>query len=114
MNTGDDIGPPENLLAPLPSALSGEVFTTLLERPGIRIERIVSQGQITPEDASYEQDHDEWVLLLSGAARLWLEGQSECALKAGDTLFIPAHVRHRVTWTQADPPTVWLAIHLER
>ena len=103
-----------NLLAPLPDARTAEVFTALLERPGVRIERIVSQGQVTPTDAPYDQPHDEWVLLLAGAARLWLDdGSGERDLTPGDTLLIPAHTRHRVTWTQAEPPTVWLAIHLE-
>jgi cupin 2 domain-containing protein len=33
-------------------------------------------------------------------------------MKPGDWVEIPAHVRHRVESTQADPPTVWLAVHL--
>jgi cupin 2 domain-containing protein len=102
-----------NLLAPLPDARGGEVVTALLKRAGVRIERIVSQGQVTPPDAPYEQPHDEWVLLLAGAARLWMDGAGERSLAPGDTLLIPAHVRHRVTWTQAEPPTVWLAVHLD-
>jgi len=53
------------------------------------------------------------VLLLAGAARLWLDGSGEQALTPGDALLIPAHARHRVTWTQAEPPTVWLAVHLD-
>lgn len=104
---------PLNILAPLPDASSGEVFTELLGRLGIRIERIVSQGQTTPIDAPYVQSHDEWVLLLAGAARLWIEGQGEVALAPGDTLLIAANAAHRVTYTQANPATVWLAIHLE-
>ncbi|HEX7822854.1 MAG TPA: cupin domain-containing protein [Sphingobium sp.] len=102
-----------NLLANLPDASDAEVFTTLLTRPGVRIERIVSAGQVTPQDAPYDQSHDEWVLLLAGEARLWLEGEGEKALTPGDALLIPAHVRHRVTGTQAEPPTVWLAVHFE-
>ncbi|HWJ71335.1 MAG TPA: cupin domain-containing protein [Sphingobium sp.] len=103
----------DNLLAPLPDARGAEVFTALLARPGVRIERIVSQGQVTPPDAPYDQPHDEWVLLLAGAARLWMDGTGEHDLAPGDALLIPAHVRHAVTWTQADPPTVWLAVHLD-
>jgi cupin 2 domain-containing protein len=102
-----------NLLRELPDASTGEVFNILLQRPGIRLEQIVSQGQITPEDEPYDQPHDEWVLLLAGAAHLWVEGEGEQALAPGDMLLIPANVRHRVTWTQAEPPTVWLALHLE-
>lgn len=102
-----------NLLAPLPDARGAEVFTALLERPGVRIERIISQGQVTPPDALYDQPHDEWVLLLAGAARLWIDGAGERDLTPGDALLIPAYTRHRVKWTQAEPPTVWLAVHLE-
>ena len=102
-----------NLLSPLPDATQAEIFTSLIERPGIRVERIVSQGQVTPPDAPYDQPHDEWVMLLAGGARLWLEDRGETALSPGDALLIPAHVRHRVTWTQAEPATVWLAVHLE-
>ena len=90
-----------------------ELFTTLLERPGVRIERIVSRGHVTPEDAPYDQTWDEWVLLVEGAARLWIEGQEEVALGPGDHLLIPAHRRHRVSWTAPDVSTIWLAVHLE-
>jgi cupin 2 domain-containing protein len=102
-----------NLLADLPPDGGEEVFTGLLRRPGVRIERIVSIGQITPADAPYDQPHDEWVLLLAGAARLWLENDGELALKAGSCILIPAHTRHRVTWTIKDAATVWLAVHFE-
>ncbi len=102
----------DNLLSPLPAPAAQENFATVLQRPGVRIERIVSHGQVTPVDAPYEQPHDEWVLLLAGAARLWLEGEGERELRPGDAVMIPAGMRHRVTYTQADPPTVWLAVHL--
>jgi cupin 2 domain-containing protein len=101
-----------NLLASLPADEGSEIVSTLLDHPAARIERIVSRGQITPEDQPYDQPQDEWVLLLAGTARLWLEDRGELALAPGDALLIPAHVRHRVTFTQAEPPTVWLAIHL--
>jgi cupin 2 domain-containing protein len=102
-----------NLLDDLPEAAPAEIVTALLSRPGVRIERIVSTGQATPVDAPYDQNHDEWVLLLSGAAGIWLDGADERDLRPGDAVLIPAHCRHRVTWTAADQPTVWLAIHFE-
>lgn len=100
-----------NLFRDLPDASAAEVFTALLERPGCRIERIVSQGQTTPAAAPWRQPHEEWVLLLKGAARIALEGR-EMTLEPGDTLFIPADVEHWVTYTDPAVATVWLAIHL--
>lgn len=88
-----------------------ETFETLLSRPGVRIERIVSHGHVTPIDSPYRQPHDEWVLLLAGAARLLLEGQPEHVLAVGDCLLIPADVEHRVTFTDPARPTIWLAVH---
>ncbi len=84
----------------------------MLERPGMRIERIVSTGQATPVGEWYDQENDEFVLLVSGAARLRIAGEAEDrAIEEGGWVFLPAHCRHRVTWTRDDPPTVWLALH---
>lgn len=102
-----------NLFDDLPATSDQEVFTDLLTRPGLRIERIVSTGQATPDDAPYDQDHDEWVLLLRGAAAIRVEGQEDRMLGPGDFLLIPARASHRVLWTAADEPTVWLALHFE-
>lgn len=101
-----------NLLANLPDARTDEVFTELLARPGARIERIVSYGQATPEDAPMVQDWDEWVLLLEGAAGLRIEGSADVTLAPGDHAFIAAGQKHWVTWTPGDRATVWLAVHL--
>ncbi len=108
--------PPDNLFADLPTlaANAQEHFTELLARPGCRIERIVSTGQASPEGYWYDQGQTEWVLLLQGAAGLRFEDEAQArVLKAGDVVEIAPHRRHRVTWTQAVPPTVWLAVHLD-
>jgi cupin 2 domain-containing protein len=104
----------ENLANGLPArALAKDVTETLCERPGVRIERIVSTGQATPEGEWYDQEVDEWVLLVKGSARLRIEGEANARkLSEGDFVFLPAHCRHRVAWTQREPPTVWLAIHI--
>lgn len=101
-----------NLLRDLPDARGGEVFETLLSRPGVRIERIVSLGQVTPVDSPYREPQDEWVLLVAGAARLAIDGQGERALAAGDFELIPAGIEHRVTWTDPAQATIWLAVHI--
>ena len=91
-----------------------EVFENLVESRGVRVERIVSAGQMTPEGQWYDQARDEFVLLVAGAARLRIDGEEENRqLAPGDWLLLPAHCRHRVTWTQSEPPTTWLAVHYD-
>ncbi len=81
--------------------------------PGARIERIVSWGQASPPGYWYDQAEGEWVVLLSGAARLRLQDpDEEIALAPGDWLWIAAHRRHRVEWTAPDVASVWLAVFL--
>jgi cupin 2 domain-containing protein len=100
-----------NLFDDLSRQSDEELFTELLSRKGVRIERIVSTGQSTPEHKPYNQEHDEWALLVSGSAGLWIEGEGERILRPGDYVLIPAHRSHRVTWTAEGEPTVWLAVH---
>ncbi|EYS98326.1 cupin [Cupriavidus sp. SK-4] len=101
-----------NLLADVPAGSAQELFQPLLERPGLRIERIVSNGQASPEGFWYDSAEAEWVLLVSGSAAIEIEGQSgQHPMKPGDWLHLPAHCRHRVSWTDASQPSVWLAVH---
>lgn len=100
-----------NLLRNLPAALPAELLNVLVENPQVRIERIVSTGQKSPDGFWYDQAEVEWVLLLRGSAALRIEGvEQPVTLEAGDHLLIPAHQRHRVEWTCAREPTVWLAV----
>ncbi|NHN78795.1 cupin domain-containing protein [Azotobacter chroococcum] len=102
-----------NIFRPLPDASGGECFDDLLSLPGCRIERIVSRGQASPPGFWYDQDWDEWVLLLAGSALLRLESEPQpVALAVGDHLLIPAGERHRVEATDPGGPTVWLAVHV--
>ena len=100
-----------NLLRDLPDALKAEVTDILLQAPAARIERIVSHGQASPDGFWYDQDEAEWVLLLSGAARLRFADEAEARiLGPGDHLNIAARRRHRVDWTDPSQPSVWLAV----
>ena len=104
--------PLPNVFADLPGDPSQEVFQTLLTTGTFRVERIVSQGQASPEGFWYDQGDDEWVLLLSGAARLRFEEEDQAVeLTPGSFVSIAAHRRHRVEWTDPTQMTVWLAIH---
>jgi cupin 2 domain-containing protein len=103
-----------HLLANLPGASSDEQFTQLLHGGAFRLVRIVSTGQATPPGEWYDQDDEEWVLVVAGAARLRIEGQAEpLCLGPGDYVQVPAHVRHRVEWTDPGQATVWLALHYQ-
>lgn len=101
-----------NLFGNLPRRSEAEQFTTLLETGLFKLVRIVSTGQAMPEGEWYDQEETEWVVLLRGRAGLAFEGEAaECVLEPGDFVEIAPHRRHRVTWTDTEGPTVWLALH---
>jgi cupin 2 domain-containing protein len=103
-----------NLLTPVASARDAEILENLVVGDGIRIERIVSHGQASPSEFWYDQDMAEWVMVLSGRAGLAIAGETaERLLGPGDAVYLPAHCRHRVVWTDPDRPTVWLAVHID-
>ncbi len=103
-----------NLFAGLSSRpLSQEVIEVLWQTGPLRLERIISHGQATPPGEWYDQATDEWVVLLTGAARLCIEGcPSLLDMRPGDHVLLPAHLRHRVEWTDPNADTVWLALHV--
>lgn len=92
-----------------PGAAPEYVETLINGTGGLFIERIVSNGHATPENEWYDQEKDEWVVVLEGSARLRYEDGTEVALAQGEHLLIPAHVRHRVVYTSS--PCLWLAVH---
>jgi cupin 2 domain-containing protein len=101
-----------NIFAGFPPAVTDEVVETIAGSAAVRIERIVSRGQATPDGEWYDQERDEWVLLLAGSAMLRFEGDTHArSMASGDHLLIPAGCRHRVDWTDPDRETVWLAVH---
>lgn len=91
---------------------AGESIETLISREGLRLERIVSRGDASPPGFWYDQDEHEWVLLVSGRARLQFDSEpAMLELEPGDWVQIPARARHRVAWTDPRQPTVWLALY---
>lgn len=101
----------DNLFTDIPEHLPAEWLQDLLVHRGLRIERIVSRGHTTPPGHWYEQDWDEWVLLIRGDAELeYRDPPARRRLAPGDWLFIPAGVAHRVSWTTPDEDTLWLAL----
>ena len=100
-----------NIFKEIPAEVSEELIEEILHSDEVRIERIVSRGQSSPDDSWYDQSEHEWVLLLSGGARLAFVGDpAEVELHPGDYLNIPAGLRHRVTWTDPERDTIWLAV----
>ncbi len=87
-----------------------EIFETLLQTNNIRIEKIISIGQSSPEGFWYDQDENEWVVVLEGEASIMVENELKI-LKRGDFLSLPAHTKHRVEYTKNR--TIWLAVFYE-
>jgi cupin 2 domain-containing protein len=101
---------PTSIFDSLPRDLNLEVFEELVHASTVRIERIVSKGQTTPEVGWYDQEENEWVMVVKGKACLEFEDGSICDLSAGDYINISAHVKHKVLWTDPNHMTIWLAV----
>lgn len=99
-----------NIFSSIPEPIQEEIFEDLLKTDHVRIERILSQGQSSPAKGWYDQAEHEWVMVLEGSGVLLFEDGREITLNKGDFYNIPAHVRHRVAWTDPDRITVWLAV----
>lgn len=100
----------DNIFDLIPDGRGKEVAELLVQHNNLKIERIVSTGQASPESGWYDQQASEWVILLAGEASIVFERGEEITLIAGSYLNIPAHHRHRVAWTSPDTPTIWLAV----
>ncbi len=99
-----------NIYQHLPFHLPDECVDVLQSESGVRIERIVSQGHSTPANQWYEQIENEWVLVLQGSGVIEYENGEQITLNAGDYLYLPAHLKHRVASTVEDKHTIWLAV----
>ncbi len=81
----------------------------MIKNENLRIEKIVSNGQVSPKDFWYKQEENEFVFLLEGFAILEFEDK-ELELNKGDYINIPAFTRHRVKHTSEEQTTIWLAV----
>jgi cupin 2 domain-containing protein len=100
-----------NIFSDIPADLSQEIIEDLVSAENIKIERIISKGHKSPESGWYDQEENEWVILLQGEARLLFKDGETVSLTAGDYLNIAAHKKHKVEWTTPEKETIWLAIH---
>ncbi|HED32691.1 MAG TPA: cupin domain-containing protein [Gammaproteobacteria bacterium] len=95
----------------MPEDMSEEVFELIVQSPTVKIERIISRGHSSPESGWYDQDKNEWIIVMKGEAIICFEGDKDIRLKNGSYLNIPAHSKHKVKWTDPDVETIWLAVY---
>ena len=101
----------KNIFENLPAELKEEFFEEILSAKDFKLERIISEGHASPPNFWFDQDKNEFVLLLKGKARLSFEDSGKLELNSGDYLIIKAHQKHRVDWTDPNQKTFWLTIH---
>ena len=82
-----------------------ESFFTLHQTSTLKIEAIRSRLNIP--GAKYNQEEDEWVVLVRGSATMEIEGVNT-SLKEGDSIFLPHGTRHQVLSTSDD--AVWIGV----
>ena len=100
-----------NIFEQIPENLDEEAFDTLVQSNHLNIERIVSRGHSSPESGWYNQEQNEWVIVLKGEATIAFENEPPVNLKEGGYLEITAHKKHKVIKTHKDKETIWLAVH---
>lgn len=90
-----------------------EYAESCIKREHLSLERIISKGHVTPPGYWYDQDQDEWVVLLKGRASIEFENGEIIHLTEGDYLMLQAGLKHRVAYTSKTPPCIWLALHMK-
>ena len=85
----------QNIFEKIPGELKEEYFEEIISNNNFRLERIVSDGHISPEGFWYDQNKNEFVILISGSAVIELENDVTMNMKPGDYLIIPANKKHR-------------------
>ncbi len=91
--------------------MSDEILDLIIENDAVKIERIISKGHTSPESGWYDQETNEWVILLRGEANILIENEGVKSMVPGSYITIPAHQKHKVIWTKENTETIWLAIH---
>ena len=101
----------KNIFRDIPSNIQEEITEKIISSGKIRIERIISRGHASPGDFWYDQEENEWVIVIKGKAKLEFSGENEIVeLNKGDYINIPSHKKHRVKWTDPESETIWLAV----
>ena len=74
----------------LPPDRGEETVQVLHQSQRVRVEKIVSYGQVSPEGFWYDQPEDEWVSVLEGSAVLRAGEQLVHLSRGGELLFAGA------------------------
>ncbi|HKZ34108.1 MAG TPA: cupin domain-containing protein [Candidatus Nanoarchaeia archaeon] len=107
----------ENIFRDSGTKLEEELVEILIPAGRIvRLERAVSPKSDTPSKV-YDQEEDEFVMLVKGYAELEFEeegemGKRKVVMREGDYINIPAHLKHRVIKTEEG--TTCLALFYKR
>ncbi|MBP6367260.1 MAG: cupin domain-containing protein [Nitrosomonas sp.] len=101
----------QNVFENIPCNIEHELFEFLIKSNTVKIERIISKGHKSPKSAWYDQEENEWIMILKGSAELLFENQVSVQLGEGDYINIPSHKKHKVSWTDPESETIWLAVH---
>jgi len=101
---------PNNIFKFIPENLHQEFIEVLAQKGDVKIERIVSHGHTSTESGWYDQTQDEWVIVLQGEAIISFEDDVDKHLDIGDHIIIPAHTKHKVSWTTPKIETIWIAV----
>ena len=99
-----------NIYADIPSSLPNEMFNALISNENIRIKRILSHGHSSPEEGWYNQDENEWVMVLEGQGVIEFEDGRVVTLSKGDYINIAGREKHKVVGTVENVVTIWLAV----
>jgi len=84
-----------------------EHFSRLLKHKNVEIKTVVSNTLSTPQ--TFQQECDEWVVVLQGCAKIEMDGELH-KLKKGDSIFIAANKKHTLLKTKK--VVLWLAIYI--
>ena len=111
IDRSEDAMKSRSIYAAIPQNLPEEILETIVAGNSVNIERIISKGHTSPQSGWYDQEKNEWVLVLKGKALLAFADEPSIYLNSGEYINIPAHKKHKVTWTDPETATIWLAVH---
>ena len=99
-----------NFFSKIPELQPGmEEIENILRHGNVRIERITGSGAVSPDGFWFDQDENEWVMLLQGDAVIEFTDGTKTQMTAGSYISLPAHEKHRLVYTSSDPACIWLA-----